>query len=187
MTDDKDYVPFTFTMDLNIINGDELYLASGYEPLFNFNENRLNPSILLWTNPYSSIPPSDGGDLLQMDMLKFQGNNKDARFIYQQYTGTHYCENPLAADVISESYVQQYIPVIKEVYPNPSTTGDFTLNLSDNSDQFHIRITNVIGQVVMDKDLSGFTHQLHIPAAGLYPIEVTNATGAKQHTKISIK
>ncbi len=241
MTDDKDYVPFTFALDVDIMNG-ELYPAgglnfnytpnaSGCEPFFNFNENRLNPSIPLWTNPYSSVLPTNGGDLLQMDLLKFQGNNKDARFIYQKYTGTHYCHNPLSADANNESYEQQYIPVqeqdiyldatsypavvnnypvqitscnvnpsiyskmlqldaafsIKDVYPNPSSTGDFTLNLSDNSDQFHIRITNVIGQVVMEKDLTGFTHQLRIPSTGLYLIEVTNAAGAKQHTRISIK
>ncbi|MNS09235.1 hypothetical protein D3C72_407140 [compost metagenome] len=241
MINDISYVPFTFGLGLDISNG-ELYPsggfgfsytpnASGCEPFFNFNANRLNASIPLWTNPYSSMLPSPDGDLLQMDLLKFQGNNKDARFIYQKYTGTHYCDNALSVDANSESYVQQYIPVqeqdinlspnfhpataglypvqitscnvnpsiyskmlqldaafsIKDVYPNPSSTGDFTLNLSDNSDQFHIRITNVIGQVVMDKDLTGFTHQLHIPSTGLYLIEVTNAAGAKQHTRISIK
>ena len=241
MTDDKDYVPFTFAMDLDVSNG-ELYQASslyfnytpnaaGCAPFFSFSDNRLNPNIPLWTNPYSSVLPTTGGDLLQMDLLKFQGNNKDARFIYQKYTGNHYCENPLSADANSVSYETQYIPVqeqninltaisypattsvypvqitscnvnpniyakmlqtaaafsIKEVYPNPSSNGDFTLNLSDNSDQFHIRITNIIGQVVMEKDLTGFTHQLHIASSGLYLIEVTNAAGAKEQTRISIK
>ena len=241
MTNDVSYVPFTFGIDLDVSNG-ELYAAGGFsfnytpnasgcEPFFGFMDNRLNRNMPLWTNPYSSMLPSPSGDLMQMDLLKFQGNNKDARFIYQKYTGTHYCHQPLAADANSESYEQQYIPVqeqdinlsanshntnvgnypvqitscdvnpsiyskilqtaaefgIKEVYPNPSANGDFTLSLTDNGDQFHLRITNVIGQVIMEKDLSGFTHQLHIPSAGLYLIEVTNAAGAKEYTRISIK
>lgn len=73
------------------------------------------------------------------------------------------------------------------LYPNPST-GNFSLDLGQNVDNIELKITTLLGQVIVSKHFSSTERidNINIPYPGLYLISVSNKTERSQILKLII-
>lgn len=91
---------------------------------------------------------------------------------------------------LTEKYILEDQKIKSKLYPNPSSTGVFSLQLLKNYNQVEIHVTNLSGQILQQHQFSNVSQPLSLDMStynsGVYLVSVL-AEGEKLPTKKAIK
>lgn len=101
------------------------------------------------------------------------------------------CESDTSANIVFEvcnvGLEEDNLPQSFSVYPNPSSTGEFTI-LNENIDgPYDLRILNQVGQIVLEeKNVSSQSSKLSLDTVGVYFLEI-NRGESLHRMKVVVK